>query len=212
MTSLEQCEVDIGVDAIGLQERLLHSEEREVATRVRAAPRRKISLSELDDVLRERKPVDRETQSRDRGGEAPLGRFVLGQLRLGGNVAGKNRQRGTRRVRGLLGVARGELQPRKQRFDVSHVLGNPAAGADRTVHVVDRGRQVAVKLGQVRRARVRGQRGLFVEHLLERPRGRRIPAKLHVAVDYRAERSDDRRREPVRAERQLKSKAELVAR
>ena len=68
-----------------------------------------------------------------------------------------------------------------------------------------------MQLAQIGRARVRAQRRLFVDHLLEVGLRRAIAPELDLAVDDRAERRDDGWSQAVGAQGQLQTSTELMA-
>ena len=131
------------------------------------------------------------------GRQAPARDVGLGQAGLGGRVAGHGLQRLAVLAHGGADAALLELEPAEQRAHVGVLLGHRAAGRHRRAHGGQRAVEVAVQLAEVGHARVGGEVGLAIDHLLQRPPGLWVAPELDEGVDDGAERLD-RPRAPAR--------------
>ena len=105
-----------------------------------------------------------------------------------------------------------QLEPAEQRAHVGVLLGRRAAGRHRRAHGGQRAGEVAVQLAEVGHARVGGEVGLAVDHLLQRAAGLGVAPELDEGVDDGAEGLDDRRRQRAGAQRVAQAGPEVVAR
>jgi hypothetical protein len=209
---LEERQLDVGIDAGALLERDLGAHERVAALRGGAVAGGRLRLAEGDDVLRKRELRDDALQPRDRRPQPAAGDVGLREPGLGGRVVGHRRQGAAVVANGGVDLPDLQLEAAEQRAHVGVLLGDGAAGGDRRAHRAQSARQVAVQLAEVGDARVGGEIGLAIDHLLQRAAGLVVAAELDERVDERAERLVDHRRGGPRPLGVGQARAEVVAR
>ena len=159
-------------------------DEREVAARRGRPAGGELGLAERDDELRQRQPRDDAAQaerSPRRSARAP--RRSARARRAAGAYAGTPASAAPNARARRAEPPALELEVAEQRLDVGDVLRRAAAGADGAAHRRRGAREVAVQLAQVRHARVRRERRLEVDEVLQLALRDRVAAELDVRVD-----------------------------